>query len=75
MGRPTASKENKEFSLAFAQLTTCQSESCDQIVARCGECSIFALLRMTFPTIVRNEDAIPRDGISEVEFNKVLQVR
>ena len=75
MGRPTASKTNKELALAFAQLITCPSESSEHIVARCGECSIFALLRTTCSTIVRNEKGYPRDGISEVEFNKFLQVR
>ena len=74
MGRPTASKLNKEFAVAFAQTVTCNTGNGGDIVARCGDCSVFALLCATCPDIVRNNKSIPRDGITEVEMNKVLQV-
>ena len=74
MGRPSASGTNKRFSISIAQIITYHSDNDEEMIARCGKCSVFAVLNATCPEIVRNEDSQPRDGITEVEFNKVLQV-
>jgi hypothetical protein len=74
MGRPCASPENKMAALAFATMTTQHSSDPDDLLARCGRCSLFATLQDMFPHIVRVADIGERDGISEVEFNKLLQV-
>jgi hypothetical protein len=74
MGRPCASQENKMAALAFASLITQHSSNPDDLLARCGRCSLFATLQEMFPHITRDADGGDRDGISEVEFNKILQV-
>lgn len=74
MGRPTASSSNKSIALSFAQIITSKTKSMDDILARCGQCSIFSMLRKALPQIVREGQLDNRDGISEVEFNKLLQV-
>ena len=74
MGRPAASEENKVIAVAFARIVTIHTTNADDIVARCGSCSIYALLKHACPAIVRDERNGPRDGITEVEFNKALQV-
>ena len=74
MGRPCASKENKLAALAFAKIVTKHSNELDDLLARCGRCSLFATLQEMFPHIIRENDSGDRDGISEVEFNKLLQV-
>ena len=58
--------------LAFANIVTKQSSDPEDLLARCGRCSLFAALQEMFPHIVRDADAA---GICEVEFNKLLQVR
>ena len=45
----------------------------DDVLARVGPYSPYALLLRTCPDICR-VGATPRDGISELEFNKALQV-
>ncbi len=75
MGRPCASKENKRAALAFASIVTKQTMDHDDLLARCGRCSLFAALQEMYPHIIREADTGDRDGISEVEFNKFLQVR
>ncbi len=75
MGRPSASKENKMAALAFANIITKKSGNPDDLMARCGQCSLFATLQEMFPHIIREADGGLRDGISEVEFNKLLLVR
>lgn len=74
MGRPAASETNKVVAIAFAKLVTLETDNPDNIIARCGLCSIFSLLSKVFPSIVRDERFGPREGISEVELNKALQV-
>ena len=75
MGRPAASPENKKLAVSIALMLTRQTDSSGDTIARCGKCSIFALLKILIPTIIRENEAGPRDGISEIEFNKALQVR
>ena len=72
MRRSCASQENKMAALAFANIVTEQSSNPEDMVARCGRCSLFATLQEMFPHIIRDADA---EGICEVEFNKLLQVR
>ncbi len=60
--------------LAFANIVTQHSCDPDDLLARCGRCSLFATLQDMFPHIIREADSGERDGISEVEFNKLLQV-
>jgi hypothetical protein len=74
MGRPAASKENKAISSAFGQLVSQATTSSQDLVARHGECSIYSLLKEICPSIVRDDNTGARNGISETEFNKVLQV-
>jgi hypothetical protein len=74
MGRPAASPENKKLSVAIAFLLTRQTDNSSDTIARCGKCSIFAVLKILCPTIIRENNTGPRDGISEIEFNKALQV-
>ena len=74
MGRPAASQENKAIAVAFANLVTRQTDSHDDVVARSGRCSIFSVLKGSCPAIIRDGADGPRDGITEVEFNKALQV-
>lgn len=74
MGRPAASEANKQLSVLFANLITCRSDSRGSTIARCGKCSIYALFKSVIPDAVRDLQTGTRDGVSEVEFNKVLQV-
>ena len=74
MGRPVASHSNKMLAVAFANLLTRSTGCAHSFIARSGKCSLFSLLRMLRPSIVRDSDTGPRDGITEVEFNKALQV-
>ncbi len=77
MGRPAASKENKKLAVAIAVMVTRKTDqtgSPDDTIARSGKCSIYALLNLLIPNIIRSTDSGIRDGISEVEFNKALQV-
>ena len=71
MSRSCASQENKMAALAFAKSVTKQSSDPEDMLARCGRCSLFATLEEMFPHIIRGADV---DGICEVEFNKLLQV-
>ncbi len=75
MGRPCASQQNKMAALAFANIVTMHSSDPHDLLARCGRCSLFATLQEMFPHIIREAEGGDRDGISEVEFNKMLQVR
>ena len=75
MGRPCASQQNKMAALAFAKIITKQTMDHQDLLARCGRCSLFATLQEMYPHIIREADAGDRDGISEVEFNKILQVK
>ena len=72
MGRPTASQTNRGVALAFAQMVSEKSEDPNDIIARSGSFSMYAALQATCPFAVRSGR---REGITEVEFNKVLQVR
>ena len=74
MGRPTASEANKYVAVAFARLMIEQTGKAEDVVARCGFCSVFALLKCSYPIVVRDGTVVPRDGVSEAEFNKLLQV-
>jgi hypothetical protein len=47
----------------------------NDLLARCGRCSLFATIQEMYPHIIREADTGDRDGISEVEFNKILQVK
>ncbi len=74
MGRPAASEANKQLAVAIAAMVTRKTGSHSDTIARSGNCSIYALLKVLIPTIIRSTDSRLRDGISEVEFNKALQV-
>jgi hypothetical protein len=74
MGRPAASDANKRLAVEFANLVTVRKEVASSTIARCGRYSIYAIFRSIIPNVARDMDKGPRDGISEVEFNKVLQV-
>ncbi len=74
MGRPAASEANKQFAVALAHMVTHRTDNPSDTIARCGKCSVFALLKMFCPGVVRDCNTSPRDGISEVELNKALQV-
>jgi hypothetical protein len=74
MGRPAASLHSKRFALDMASLVTVATENPNDTIARCGPCSIFALVKQVYPAIVREFDSGPRDGLSEIELNKALQV-
>ncbi len=74
MGRPAASAANRQFAVEFARLVTRRTDCHTSTIARCGVCSIYCLLKMVRPSIIRDANKGPREGISEVEFNKALQV-
>ena len=74
MGRPTASLLNRHLAIAIAKIVTAETDCPSDTVARCGPCSIFAVVKHACPAIVRELDYGARDGISEVELNKALQV-
>jgi hypothetical protein len=57
--------------LALARILTRFTGDAYDIVARCGVCGVYSAVGEVFPRIVR---AGARDGVSEVELNKVLQV-
>ena len=73
MVRPTGSPINRRLALEFAKLVTRHTGNDDDLVARCGRCSLFSTLQEIFPSVVRDESGGARDGLSEVEFNKLLQ--
>ena len=58
----------------MACLVTAETDNPNDTVARCGPYSIFALMKQACPAIVRDAASGPRDGLSEVELNKALQV-
>lgn len=74
MGRAAASEVNKAVALAFAKIITQRSEDPHDLVARCGRYSIYSTFRDMYPFLVREGQLDNREGVSEVEFNKVLQV-
>jgi hypothetical protein len=63
--------------LAFANIITKQTMDHDDLLARCGRCSLLATLQDMYPHIIREADTSTGDryGISEVEVNKILKVR
>jgi hypothetical protein len=71
MGRPTASDTNRRAGLALVRALTRLTADALDIVARCGGCGLYSAVGELLPQIVR---AGARDGISEVELNKTLQV-
>ena len=75
MVRPSASAENKLIAIEFAKTVTCKTDNPEDFLARCGRCSLFSTLQEMFPQIVRDGECTARDGLTEVEFNKALQVR
>jgi hypothetical protein len=73
--RPRASEENKAIALAFAKCVTVQA-SADDFVARHGTMSLFFAFEQIRPDLIRDaNDSRPgnRQGISEPEFNKLLE--
>jgi hypothetical protein len=73
MVRPCASKENRLLCLEFVKACTRVTGDPADLLARCGPLSPFAALSRCFPSSVRVEGAGRRDGITELECNKVLQ--
>ncbi len=74
MVRPVGSDVNKAISLYFAASITKFTDNYADIVARCGRCGLFSALSSIYPQTVRDGYFGSRDGISEMEFNKILQV-
>lgn len=70
MGRPTASKENKQFGAFFANIVTVPVPSRSITVARSGEGAVFYVFAQCFPDLVRTHS---RNGLTQLEFNKFLQ--
>jgi hypothetical protein len=76
--RPKASEENKSIALAFAQCVTTRSDVDSDFVARHGRTALFAAFEQVCPMLTRDaNDPHPanRHGISEPEFNKVVEKR
>mmetsp|Transcript_15950 Transcript_15950/g.36449 ORF Transcript_15950/g.36449 Transcript_15950/m.36449 type:complete len:305 (-) Transcript_15950:58-972(-) len=75
MVRPVASDENKALGLKFASTVTTEvSNQGRNVIARSGRLSIFSALRECCPSAIRNNDPwIGRYGMTEIEFNKVLE--
>lgn len=75
MGRPAASHENREAGLLFAKAAcaTAAAGAPDGMVARNGPLSVFGALASCLPTIVRDDNGGPRDGLTCMELNKTLQ--
>ena len=74
MVRPVASELNRLIALAFAASVTQITRDTIDTVARNGHCGLFSALRDVYPKAVRDELSGVRDGVSEMEFNKTLQV-
>ncbi|EKX31081.1 hypothetical protein GUITHDRAFT_122713 [Guillardia theta CCMP2712] len=73
MVRPSASVENKKLALQFAS-AVCACEDPDSTVSRTGYCSLFRCLAQACPFAIRGQDPyVGRHGLTEVEFNKVLE--
>ena len=74
MVRPVASELNRAIALAFAASVTQITRDTVDTVARNGRCGLFSALKDVYPQIARDELSRVRDGVSEMEFNKTLQV-
>ena len=74
MGRPTGSPTNRHIALEFSRIVTRPTGNEDDLLARCGQCSLFSTLQEMFPCTIRDGTGGERDGLSESEFNKLLQV-
>ena len=74
MGRPTASRENKAIAVAFARAVTRHTGCAEDLIARCGRCCLFSALQETFPQVTREGSEGKKDGLSIMEFNKLLQL-
>jgi hypothetical protein len=74
MVRPVAYDLNKAVAVSFAATITKTTQETTDLVARCGRCGLFSALRDVYPQTTRNEFSGIRDGVSEMEFNKSLQV-
>ena len=74
MGRPAVSPANKKIAVSIALMVTRKTDNPSDTIARSGKCSIFTLLKILSPSIIRENKEGPRDGITEIEFNKALQV-
>ena len=70
----TSSESNRSAALALAQVITRKSDIPEDSIARRGSCSIFSVLLATCPPIIQNGNSRDRKGVSEIEFNKLLQV-
>ena len=75
MVRPVASDVNKAIALTFAASVTQITRDTVDTVARNGHCGLFSALKDVYPQIARDEISGVRDGVSEMEFNKTLQVQ
>ncbi len=74
MVRPTPSDTNKRVALAFAKAVTRTTNKIFDMVARRGPSSLFSALKEIYPEVVYCGPPYPRDGVSEMVFNKTLQV-
>ena len=62
------------MALAYAKSVTIQTGDPDDLLPRSGNCSLFCILQEMHPQIVRNGFDGQRNGISEVELDKSLEV-
>ncbi len=75
MVRPVASELNRAIALTFAASVTQITRDTVDTVARNGRCGLFSALKDVYPQTIRDELSGVRDGVSEMEFNKTLQVQ
>ena len=62
------------IALTFAKAITRHTGDAEDLIARCGRCCLFSTLQEMFPLATRSGPDGHKDGVSEVEFNKLLQV-
>ena len=74
MGKSRSLETNRAAALAFAQIITQSTGATDDQIARRGNCSIFSVLLAVCPSLVRGGQSLNSNGLSEIEFIKMLQV-
>jgi hypothetical protein len=73
MPRPRVSPENQQLALEFAYMVTTSEDAAESYIARYGQKSIYAVLSMVHPDIIRTDSCnANRKGISNAEFLRVL---
>jgi len=71
MVRPCASDDNKNIALQFARMVSVEGSA---VIARTGRWALYSALKQCCPSSIRSDDPfIGRHGLTEAEFNKVLE--